>query len=38
MAIALGSAGLKLRIGIVLGATAALGVGWMLFAARLPGA
>jgi uncharacterized membrane protein (DUF4010 family) len=35
MAIALGSPGLKLRIGIVLGATAVVGVAWMLFGANL---
>jgi uncharacterized membrane protein (DUF4010 family) len=31
MAIAIGSPGLKIRIGIVLGATAVIGVVWMLF-------
>ncbi|MGH7960133.1 MAG: MgtC/SapB family protein [Opitutaceae bacterium] len=33
MATGLGSRGLKVRIGIVLGATAAVGVAWMLFGA-----
>jgi uncharacterized membrane protein (DUF4010 family) len=31
MAVALGSPGLKWRVGIVLGATALIGVGWMFF-------
>ena len=35
MAIALGSRGLKIRIGLVLGATAVVGVAWMLFGAEL---
>jgi uncharacterized membrane protein (DUF4010 family) len=35
MAIMLGSPGLKLRVGIVLGATAVVGVLWMLFGAEL---
>jgi uncharacterized membrane protein (DUF4010 family) len=35
MAIAIGSPGLKARIGIVLGATAVVGVAWMLFGADL---
>jgi uncharacterized membrane protein (DUF4010 family) len=34
MAIGLGSAGLKWRIGLVLGATAAVGAAWMLFGAE----
>ena len=35
MAIVLGSRGLKIRIAIVLGATAALGVAWMFLGSRL---
>lgn len=35
MAIGLGSPGLKLRIGIVLGATAAIGVAWMLLGGEM---
>lgn len=36
MAVALGSRGLKLRICLVLGATAALGVAWIFFGQYLP--
>lgn len=36
MAIGLGSAGLKVRVGIVLGATIAIGVAWMFFGPTLP--
>jgi uncharacterized membrane protein (DUF4010 family) len=35
MAITLGSPGLKLRVGLVLGATAVVGVAWILFGANL---
>ena len=36
MGIVLGSAGLKVRLAIVLGLTAAVGVAWMFFGAQLP--